>query len=329
MHPTTLRAITRITTAVAFGLACCALPAHAADKYPAKPIRMIVPHSPGSTADMVARTVAEGLGNRLGQPVYVENNAGAAGIPGTRQLTTAAADGYTIAIVSSNHATNPGLYKHLPYDSIKDITPISVVGTSPMVMVVSGDSPFKTVQDIVAAAKAKPGSISFGSSGKGTILHLAAEMFLAKTGVKMLHVPYRGVNTMMTDLMGGQIQMAFLGIPSALPQIKAGKLLALGVTTPNRAESLPNVPTLAEAGVKDYAYEAWVAMIGPANLPPAITEKLQAEVGKVLATPAAREVFSAQGFVPVGSTPALASQTIKSEIDRSLALIKGASISAE
>lgn len=193
---------------LAFSALLPAVSAQAAG-YPDHPIRLIVPTSPGSTADVVARVVAENLGKALAQPLIVENLAGAAGIPGTRQLVAAKPDGYTLAIVSSNHAINPSLYKSMPYDSVKDITPISVIGTTPLVVVVAENSPYRTIGDLLAAARAQPGKINYGSSGNGSVLHLAGELLKSKAGVSMMHIPYRGGNALITDVMSGQIQVAF------------------------------------------------------------------------------------------------------------------------
>ncbi|MGO4330917.1 Bug family tripartite tricarboxylate transporter substrate binding protein [Cupriavidus sp. 2TAF22] len=321
------RAAGRLLAALA--LACGVAAAHAAGAYPAKTVRLIVPNSPGSTADLVARVVAEGMGHDLGQPFYVENIAGAAGIPGTRQLVGAAADGYTLAVVSSNHAINPGLYPNLPYDSLKDISPVALIGTTPLVLVVGAGSPYKTAQALIAAARAQPGQLTYGSSGKGSVLHLAGELLKSRAGIDMLHVPYKGVNTLLTDVLGGQISAAFLASPSALPQIKAGKLRALAVSTPARLESLPGVPTLAEAGVKDYAYDAWIALVGPAGLPVEVSARLQQSMAKALATPKARELFAAQGFVVRGAGADETARTIRDEVGRSRALIKSASIAVD
>ncbi|MGE8366938.1 Bug family tripartite tricarboxylate transporter substrate binding protein [Cupriavidus sp.] len=330
-----LRAAGRLFAATAMLSAAAALPVigapavHAADKYPARTVRLIVPNSPGSTADVVARVVAEGLGQDLGQPFYVENIPGAAGIPGTRQLVSAAADGYTLAVVSSNHAINPGLYRNIPYDSVKDITAVALIGTTPLVLVVGAGSPYKTAQELIAAARAHPGSLSYGSSGKGSVLHLAGELLKAKAGIDMLHVPYKGVNTLMTDVLGGQINAAFLATPSALPQIKAGKLRALAVSTPARLDSLPGVPTLAESGVKDYAYDAWIALVGPAGLPRDIIARLQQAMARALAAPKAKELFAAQGFVVKSGNGEETARLIREELGRSQALIKSASIAVE
>ncbi|MNK65121.1 Tripartite tricarboxylate transporter family receptor [compost metagenome] len=323
MTPTRLLA----SCALALG-ALCAVPASAAD-YPDRPIRLIVPTSPGSTADMVARVVAENLGKTLAQPMIVENLAGAAGIPGTRQLVSAKPDGYTLGIVSSNHAINPSLYKSMPYDAVKDITPISVIGTTPLVVVVAENAPYKTMADLLKAARTQPGKINYGSSGTGSVLHLAGELLKSKAGVDMMHIPYKGGNALITDVMSGQIQVAFLAIPSVLAQVQAGKLRALAVSTPERLAVLPGVPTLDEAGVKGYSYDAWISLIGPANLPADIVQKLQAAARKTMQEPTVLKALSPQGFVAQGSSAEQAAQTLADEITKSQALVKAAGVSIE
>jgi len=313
---------------LAFSALLPAVSAQAAG-YPDHPIRLIVPTSPGSTADVVARVVAENLGKALAQPLIVENLAGAAGIPGTRQLVAAKPDGYTLAIVSSNHAINPSLYKSMPYDSVKDITPISVIGTTPLVVVVAENSPYRTIGDLLAAARAQPGKINYGSSGNGSVLHLAGELLKSKAGVSMMHIPYRGGNALITDVMSGQIQVAFLAVPSVLAQVQAGKLRALAVSTPTRVAALPDVPTLDESGVKGYSYDAWISLIGPAKLPDDIVRTLQAATQRTMASAAVLNTLSPQGFVAQGSSAEQAAETLNAEIRKSQALVKAAAVTPE
>ncbi|UYO93179.1 Bug family tripartite tricarboxylate transporter substrate binding protein [Pollutimonas sp. M17] len=310
---------------LALGAAGIAATAAAAD-YPDRSIRLIVPTSPGSTADVVARVVADSMSKTLGQTLVVENLSGAAGVPGTRQLVAAKPDGYTLAIVSSNHAINPSLHKSLPYDSVKDITPISIIGTTPLVMVVAENSPYRTVQDLLKAAREQPGTINYGSAGTGSVLHLAGEMLKAKAKADMVHIPYRGGSALATDVMSGQIHTAFLAVPSVLGQIKAGKLRALAVSTPKRLDALPDVPSLSEAGVKDYAYDAWIALIGPAGLPGDVVRELQAATAKAMKDETVLKALAPQGFVSNGSSADEARSTIVDEIARSAELVKAAGI---
>ncbi|MBO1112282.1 Bug family tripartite tricarboxylate transporter substrate binding protein [Bordetella petrii] len=322
--------IAKPLAACALGLAMlCQAASALADGYPDRPIRLIVPTSPGSTADVVARVVADKLGQTLAQSLIVENLAGAAGIPGTRQLVAAKPDGYTLAIISSNHAINPSLYKTIPYDSVRDITPISIIGTTPLVVVVSDSSPYTSIGALLKAAKAQPGKINYGSSGTGSVLHLAGELLKSRAGIDMMHIPYRGGNALITDVMSGQVQTAFLAVPSVLAQIQAGKLRALAVSTPKRLAVLPDVPTLDEAGVKGYAYDAWIALIGPAGLPPAIVAKLQQATQQAMRDKQVLNALSPQGFVSDGGTSEQAARTLTDEISRTRMLVSAAGLSPE
>ena len=322
-----LKRILAACTFIAAGtLAAAAV--NAAD-YPDRSIRLIVPTATGSTADVVARVVAEGLGNILNQALVVENVAGAAGIPGTRRLVSATPDGYTLAIVSSNHAINPSLQKSMPYDAQKDITPVSIIGTTPLVVVVSEASPYNTIQDLLADARKNPGKINYGSSGTGSVLHLAGELLKSRAQIDMLHIPYKGGNGLITDTMSGQIHTAFLAVPSVLAQVQAGKLKALAVSTPNRLPALPDVPTLAEAGVTDYSYDAWIALIGPAHLPTDITQKLQQSVAQTMASKRVLDSLNPLGFVSMGGSTQEAERTMSEELSKSRTLVENAGINIE
>ncbi|HLT98221.1 MAG TPA: tripartite tricarboxylate transporter substrate binding protein [Burkholderiaceae bacterium] len=322
--------ITRFMASCALAIgALCQGNVALADTYPERSIRLIVPTSVGSTADVVARVVADGLAKDLGQSFVVENLAGAAGIPGTRQLVSAQPDGYTLAIVSSNHAINPSLYKTVPYDSVKDITPISVIGTTPLVVVVAPESPYKSIDELIKAAQAEPGKLNYGSSGTGSVLHLAGELLKSKAGVDLQHIPYRGGNALITDVMSGQIETAFLAVPSVIGSINGGKLRALAVSTPERVPVLGDVPTLAEVGAEGYAYDAWIALIGPANLPENIVSKLQEATARVMRDKSVVKIFAGQGFVPNGSSTEEAQKVLMDEISRTQQLVEAAGISAE
>jgi tripartite-type tricarboxylate transporter receptor subunit TctC len=298
---------------------------HAAP-YPERPIRVVVTSSPGSGLDTVARTLSEDLGNALGQPIVVENKAGAAGIPGTREIVAAAPNGYTLGLISSNHAINPSLNKSLPYDSVKDLTAITLIGTVPVVLAVPANSPYKTVQDLVKAAKAKPSALNYGSSGSGSALHLATLLLETKAGIKMTHIPYKGGSALVTDLISGQIDAAFLAIPTAYAQIKAGTIKALGVSTKGRLALLPDTPSLQEAGVKDYEYVPWIGLIGPAGMDKDTVALLRKKVADVAALPKVKSAFDAQGFTPDVSSPEQFLDTIKRDIDLSATLIKQAAL---
>jgi tripartite-type tricarboxylate transporter receptor subunit TctC len=314
---------TLLVGTAAFGIASLG---HAAEAYPERPIRLVVTSSPGSGLDTVARTLSEDLGGMLGQPVIVENKAGAAGIPGTREIVASAPNGYTLGLISSNHAVNPSLNKTLPYDSVNDLTAITLIGTVPVVLAVPANSPYKNVQDLIKAAKDKPSVLNYGSSGAGSALHLATLLLETKADIKMTHIPYKGGSALVTDLISGQIDTAFLAIPTAYAQIKAGTIRALGVSTAERLALLPDTPTLHESGVKGYEYIPWIGLIGPKGLDKNTAALLQKKVAEVVALPKIKTAFDAQGFTPNVSSSQKFLETVKSDIDLSSALIRQAGL---
>jgi tripartite-type tricarboxylate transporter receptor subunit TctC len=287
-----------------------------------RPLRLIVPLAAGSTVDAVARAIAPGFGKATGHPVVVENVVGAGGIPGTSQVTKAPKDGLTLGMISSNHVINPGIYKTIPYDSLKDITPIAVLATVPLVLVVNPSLPVKSVKELIAYAKANPGKLNYGSAGNGSTLHLAGELLVSETGIDMKHVPYRGTGPLITDLIGGQVQLAFVSISQVGPQVKAGTLRALAVSTPARSAALPEVPTVAESGVPKYSFDAWIALIGPAGLPKAIVDSDYAAVKSAMASPAAQGVLATQGLTVLDTGPELAPAFFQSELTKHQKLVK-------
>jgi 3-isopropylmalate dehydrogenase len=240
-----------------------------------KPIRLIVPLTTGSTVDTVARAMSAELAKATGHAVFVENLVGAGGVTGTTTLVRAPKDGLTLGMVSSNHVINPSIYKSIPFDSIKDITPITVIGTVPLVLVVHPDVPAKNLKELIALAKAKPKTLNYGSAGNGSVLHLAGELLSIEAGIEMQHVPYKGTGPLTTDLIGGQVQLGLISVTAAAPHVKAGKLRALGVSTPKRSAALPEVPSLAEEGLPNYSFDAWIALIGPAGLPKVLAQSVR------------------------------------------------------
>lgn len=271
--------------------------------YPDKTIKLVVGFTPGGTADSVARILAVSLGNRLGQSIIVENRAGANGNLATEYVSRSAPDGYTLFYTSIGHAVNPSLYKEAKYDPVKDFTPIGQVLSAPNVLVVPGNSPFNTVMELVAYAKANPGKLDFASSGSGTSVHLSAELFKQLAGVDMVHIPYKGTGSAMPDLLTGVVAMSFPNLPSAMPFIRSGKLKALGVTTAKRSASAPQIPTLTEAGVPGYDMSTWYGLIGPANMPAEIVSKLNQELRNVLQDPQVKNKLVSQGVDPVTGSP--------------------------
>lgn len=287
-----------------------------------KPLRMVVPLTAGSTVDAVARALGPGLGRATGHPVVVENVVGAGGIPGTSQIVKAPKDGLTLGMISSNHVINPGIYKTIPYDSLKDITPIAVLATVPLVLVVNAKLPVKSVQELLAYAKAHPGALNYGSAGNGSTLHLAGELLISETGIDMKHVPYRGTGPLITDLVGGQVQLGFVSVSQVAPQVKAGTLRALAVSTPSRSAALPDVPTLAEAGVPRYSFDAWIALIGPSGLPKATVDSFAAAVKSAMATPEAQAAVVGQGLMVLDKGPAEAPSFFQAELAKHQKLVK-------
>jgi len=272
--------------------------------YPTRPVRVVVPFSPGGAVDGPMRLLAEGLTKRLGQAVFVENKPGAGATIGTELVAKAAADGYTLLLASQTNAISATLYSKLPYDSIEDFTPISLIGREPGVVVVHPSLPVRTLQELIAYVKAHPGDVDYASSGNGSGQHLFAALLCSMTGMKMNHVPYRGSGQATTDLLGGQVKVAIPGTAGMVGHIRAGKLRALAVTGAKRSPQLPDVPTVAEAGVPGYEAYIWMGLLAPKGTPPAIVERLHREVVSVLATDDVKRYMEGAGIEIVGSTPA-------------------------
>jgi len=319
----------RALLVLAAAAACCALaPAHGADR---PPLRAILPVSAGSGVDTIVRAVAPALTRELGgQTVVVENMPGAGGITGTAALVKAAPDGNTIAFISNNHAVNPSVYKKLPYDSLNDITPISVIGATPFVLVVNaGRLPAKNAKELAALLKAKPGTYNMASSGNGTIIHLAGEMFVEAADADVKHIPYKGVGPMLTDLIGGQVDFGVVAVPAVQGYLKNGALRAIGVMGKSRVASLPDVPTIAEQGYPDVDVAGWFAVIGPPKLPAAEVKRLHDAVVAAFADPEVRATMARQDNVIHPTTPEAAAQMLRSEQERYARLVKKANISLD
>ena len=291
--------------AVGAGLALAALPVLAqAQAFPSKPIRIVVPFAAGGPTDLMARAIAKNMSTSLGQPVIVDNKPGGGGVIGMSEVTRGAADGHTLVFPSILAVTNPALMPNYPFDTLRDFAPLTVVGFIPHAVVVRPDFPAKTLQELVAMAKAKPDSLSYGSSGNGTSAHLGAALFAQRAGIRATHVPYRGAGPAVQDLLGGQIQFMFLDMSSALAQIKAGKLRALAVAPKSRFAGLPDVPTVAEQGYPGFDVHGWYGLLLKAGTPAPVTQRLYAEVKRALETQEVREIFQAQGIEPGGMPPA-------------------------
>lgn len=318
-----MNSISRRRRAAAAALALSiALPVSMSFAQGDKTIRMIVPNAPGSSVDSLARTVGDRLAKAAGGSVVVENLPGAGGVPGTTHLTRAAKDGQTLAMVSNNHVVNPSLYKKMPYDAIKDITPITVVAGSPFVLVAHPSVQAKNLKELVALAKANKGELTIGSSGNGTILHLAAEALQSEAGIRLRHVPYKGTGQLTTDLLGGQIQLAFLGVTGAAQHVKSGKLHAIGVSTTTPSALLPNVAPLAQQGVPNYDLQGWIALIAPGGLPAPVANKLHADIKGLLDTKEMQEALKTQGFTAMGTAPEATAALFQNELARYATLVR-------
>jgi tripartite-type tricarboxylate transporter receptor subunit TctC len=278
----TMRKLLAISMLVA---AAISQPAHAADPWPTKPIRIIVPFAPGGTTDIMGRLIANTLGKNVPQPVVVENRAGAGGIVGTDAMVRSPADGYTVALVISSHATNAVLQPNAPYDPIKDVTPITLIGFAPNVLVVPLSSPVSTLQEFIAHAKANPGTIHYGSPAYGGSQHIGGETLKLATGITMEHVLYRGSSQIFPDLLAGRLQAFFANIVSGYPYIDGARVKALGTSSIKRSPRLPNVPTVAEGGVADFNVVDWYGILAPPKLPPELTKKLTEEFARAINAP--------------------------------------------
>lgn len=310
-----------------FGLYAC--PA-TAQTYPAKPVRMMVPFPAGGGSDTMGRIVGNKLSERLGQQIVVENRPGAAGSIGADIVARAPADGYTLLLGSTSELVQyPNVNPKIPYDPLRDFAPITLVGTIPLVLVVHPSLPVRNVKDLVALAKGRPGEINFGSAGQGATTHLAVELFILLSKVKLTHVPYKGSPQAVADLVAGNVQLGIPTMPAALPFIKSGRVKVLAVSTAKRAANLPDVPTLAEAGVKGYEATLWTGILAPTGTPPPIIDRLNGEIAKVLALKDVQEALARQGAEAQSGTPAQFSAFIKSDYAKWARVVKESGIRIE
>jgi tripartite-type tricarboxylate transporter receptor subunit TctC len=303
------------------------VPAFAQD-YPNRPVRLIIPFPPGGSNDVVGRMVAKQLSEKMGQQVFVDNRGGAGGTIGTEAVAKADPDGYTLAIVSIAHAVNPALYK-LHYDPIKSFTPISILATGPNVLVVNPESPFKTVKDLLAAAKAKPGELNYASAGVGSFQHLGAELFKLTAGVNIVHVPYKGGGPAMQDVIAGHVKIMFSSLVQTTPFIKSGQLIALGTGGAKRNPVLPDVPTIAEAGVPGYVGDNWWGIVAPAGLPKPLADKIYKAVQEALKAPELQAQFEREGAATVDMSSVEFGKYIETEIVKWARVVKEGGITAQ
>jgi len=321
--------MTRLVLALA-AVASIIAPSQAQDAWPTKPIRLIAPFPPASTADVIGRVLGQKLSQRLGQPVVIDNRVGASGNLGADAIAKAAPDGYTIGIVtSSTHAVAVSLSGKLPYDPLKDFTPITMLANSPYVLVLYPGVAAKDIKELVALAKSKPGTLNYGSAGPASLAHLAGALFATLSDVQLTHVPYKSSSQSVIDLISGRLEMQFATIAPTLANIRANQLRALAVTGRVRSEALPDVPTMDEAGVKGYEATLWFALTAPAGLPPAIAARLNKETVDILNSAEMKETFAQQGFVPDPGTPDALAGQIRGDIGKWRDVIAKAGIKPE
>jgi tripartite-type tricarboxylate transporter receptor subunit TctC len=325
MTPRNLHTRTTLT-ALALGFAASLA---AAQSWPAKPITLVVPFPPGGSSDALARAITTPLSQSLGQPVVVESKPGAGATVGADYVAKARPDGYTLLMGAVHHTIATSVYKKLPYDFEKSFTPITTVALVPNVLVVNAKSPATDVKSLIAQAKAAPGKLSYGSNGNGTVQHLIGTQFSTTTGVELLHVPYKGSAPLTTDLLGGQVDMSFDTLTPLVQHIKAGKLRALAVTTAKRSSTLPDVPTLAEAGMKDFDQGTWFGILAPAATPAEVIARLNAEMVKIIQSPEFRKRMEEIGAEPVGDSPAQMAAQIKDDTAKYAKLVKDAKVAID
>ena len=308
----------------------CAATLAGAQQFPAKPLRLIVPFPPGGGNDTVARAIAQQLGPDLGQPVVVENRPGAGGSVGAEMAAKSPPDGHTLFLAGvGSHAVNPNLHPNLPYDAIKDFAPITLVASAPSVLVVNPGVPARSVAELTAYARANPGKLNYASNGNGSAAQLAAAMYESMAGVRMVHVPYKGIAPALTDLLSGEVQLMFGTIVALVPHIQAGKLRALAVTSRKRSSLLTEVPTLAESGLPDYEAGSWYGILAPAGTPREVIDRLHASIVKALRQPDVAKRLAAEGAEVIGSTPEEFGAHIKAEVARVGKVVRAAGIRIE
>lgn len=310
--------------------ALLALPlACAAQSYPERPVRLVVPYAPGGSADIAARLISDEWAKVLGKPVIIENRSGAGGNIGVDVVAKSPADGYTIGLQTVSLAINPALYARMPYDTLNDLAPIGTIATSQHVLVVNNDLPAKSVSELISAAKADPGKLIYGSAGSGSTFHMAAELFKTVSQTDIVHIPYRGGGPAMLDTIGGHVNMSFPVLSAALPQVQGGKLRALGVTGPERSPLMPDVPTIAEAGLPGYSFQTWFMAIAPAGTPQPIVDKLNASLNEALGLPALKERMIQEAYDPAPSTPAQARELLAGDMAKWSKIIQDSGIKVD
>ncbi|MFN0163992.1 MAG: Bug family tripartite tricarboxylate transporter substrate binding protein [Burkholderiales bacterium] len=319
----------RILAALAAVSGTQAIPAAHAQTWPSRPVRLLVPFPPGGGADFIARMLGQKLGELWGQTVIVDNRPGASTMIAMEAVAKAAPDGHTLVLTVSNHSSNPALFSKIPYDTVRDFTPITLVGSAPMVLVVNPRLPAKTLQELLAYLRERPGKLSYASAGNGSVGHLGGELLKQSTGVDMVHIAYKGTGPAEIDLIGGTVELMFTGMVTALPQVRAGKMRAIAVGSAGRSSALPELPSVQEGGVAGFDSSIWYGLLGPAGLPRDIVARVHGDVGRVLQQADTRSKLLSQGAEAIGSTPEQFARQIDAEIARWSALVKAAGIKSE
>jgi len=300
-----------------------------AQSYPNRPIKLVVPFPPGGSADALARTIGERIGKAMGQPVVVENKPGAGGIPGASAVATAPADGYTLLFANTNIAINPSLYKKLPYDTAAAFAPVVLMVQVPNLLLVPADLGVSSVPDLIALAKSRPGRLNYASAGNGTFPHLAVEMFKHLSGTSITHVPYKGAAPALTALLSGEVQLLSNDLVTATQHVKSGKLRALAITSATRSSALPDIPTLAEAGLRDYVAVGWQGIMAPSGTPAAVVDRLNNEINKALSDPELRASLSSQGLLVAGGSVQQFADFVRQDTARWAATVKASGASVD
>ena len=318
----------RFLTLLIIALSCAA--ANALAEYPDKPVKIIVPYPPGGTTDILARVIAQRLGERLKQSFIVENRGGASGAIGTQAVAKSPADGYTLCMGTiGTHGINSALFKNLPYDAVKDFAPITIVGITPNVLIVHPSVPAKNLQELLALARAKPGTLNFGSTSPGGSPHMAGELFKTMANIDIAHIPYKGAGPMLIDLIGGQIQMGFDNMPSSIGHIRSGKLRAIAVTTTKRWPGAPDVPTMAESGLPGYEVSAWFGLLAPAGTPKPVVDLLYKNIGDILKQPDMVKQLFELGAEPGGNTPEAFARYIAADVEKWTRVVAATGVKVE
>ena len=317
-----------VVSLLAAALSCAALPALA--EYPDKPVKIIVPYPPAGTTDILARMIAQRLSERMKQPFVIENRPGAGGAIGSVAVAKSPADGYTLLMATVNsHGINSALFKNLPYDAVKDFAPITIVGSTPNVLMVNPSVPAKTLAELLALARAKPGGLNFGSTSQGGSPHMSGELLKSMTGVDIAHIPYKGAGPMLIDLIGGQVQLGFDNLPSSIGHIRSGKLRAIAVTTAKRFPGAPEIPTMAESGVPGYEVSAWFGLLAPAGTPKPVIDALYTNIAAILKRPEVVKQLFDLGAEPGGNTPEAYARQIAADVEKWKKVVAATGVKAE